>query len=281
MDFDICVFSRDKAPREPNAFLAWFDKQVERYFRDSDNDCDDISVCTPDMQHWYMQMLSHFPALGGRDSLSSQEAFIQTLGDVDEDEAEARVDEVLVNYVIAPDLIYIMGNWDLVDRLYALSREAAFECGLGFYDFLFNRVYFSETETMLMPDTDDGRVQYVTACILPSIEEAQECIAKRREQLCDEMQRYSAEPQYRRMKSPWLRWFYNEEAVFASREDMWKIVGTLLAILVVSGGIVYLSPIEYVWATAMCIMMGALIFLLIALVASLYHYYKTGHFLSE
>ena len=127
MSYDLCVYSKKAAPKTKSDFHQWYEKILEW-----DNDgCsyDDIAVCSIEMQQWYKYMLTHFPAMNGRDSESSIEEFSKANG-IEYDEAF----EMTADYSISPDLIYVAFGFSQAEEAYSVVLAKAKELGLGFYD---------------------------------------------------------------------------------------------------------------------------------------------------
>ena len=142
---------KEAAPHEADAFSAWHEEQTS-LDRESGITYDDISICPEELKRWYEVMLSHFPAMNGRDAESSQLAYTMMLGDIPF--VQARLEAHLTNYAVKSNLIFGECSWVLAKEVYELARTTAAECGLVFFDYSFGRVYFSETDVLRLPYED-------------------------------------------------------------------------------------------------------------------------------
>ena len=289
MGFCFFVCMKEAAPHEADAFSAWHEEQTS-LDRESGIAYDDISICPEELKRWYEVMLSHFPAMNGRDAESSQLAYTMMLGDIPF--VQARLEAHLTNYAVKSNLIFGECSWVLAKEVYELARTTAAECGLVFFDYSFGRVYFSETDVLRLPYEDVEYEKYSLSLplIIPMdyafswIEGAQGYIYGKPRDPSPDSSHDALQPfasQKKVYKSAWLRWFANDDGAFASHKDMWKIVGTLTAILVVGSVIINTTTLKAMWMPATIAVCIAITMLGVALVTSLLHYYKTGHFFAE
>ena len=62
MSYDLMVFERTKAPTTKKEFMAWYEKQTEW---EEEHDYQTISVSSPALQNWFMEMKEKFPPMNG------------------------------------------------------------------------------------------------------------------------------------------------------------------------------------------------------------------------
>ena len=62
MSYDLMVFERTKAPTTKKEFMAWYEKQMEW---EEEHDYQTISVSSPALQNWFMEMKEKFPPMNG------------------------------------------------------------------------------------------------------------------------------------------------------------------------------------------------------------------------
>ena len=112
MSYDLMVFEKTKAPTTKKEFIAWYEKQTEW---GEEHDYETISVSSPALQNWFMEMKEKFPPMNGE--------YAPNLDPLDEDEAED-LERHTVDYCIGYDVIYrkylIMGNGT---RAFAVAAE--------------------------------------------------------------------------------------------------------------------------------------------------------------
>lgn len=77
MSYDLMVFEKTKAPVTRNEFIAWYEKQTEW---SEDHDYQNISVSSPSLKNWFMEMINNFPPMNGD--------YSPNLDPLDEKEAE-------------------------------------------------------------------------------------------------------------------------------------------------------------------------------------------------
>ena len=77
MSYDLMVFEKTKAPTTKKEFIAWYEKQTEW---GEEHDYETISVSSPALQNWFMEMKEKFPPMNGE--------YAPNLDPLDEDEAE-------------------------------------------------------------------------------------------------------------------------------------------------------------------------------------------------
>lgn len=107
------VFEPSAAPREREAFLAWYRAQTEWSETHGYND---PSVASPNLRRWYEAITSVFPNMNGPD--------------VSDDDLSARHSD----YSIGTNVIYGAFAWSEAELAYDVVRRLAVEHNVGFYD---------------------------------------------------------------------------------------------------------------------------------------------------
>jgi len=186
MSFDICVFHSSAAPHQPIEFEKWY-RQITEW--DIYQEYDDVSVCQSDLQEWYKSMIRRFPVMNGRDQESSAQAFLAAHPEANGDEAEMLLENSMADYSLSQNLIYAAFNWDLASEVYMMARDEAFRLGLGFFDLSNNRVYFSSSDIMLMPDEYGNIPEPVAPLVDSTTEQVSGDISELRQQMRVDMYR--------------------------------------------------------------------------------------------
>ena len=122
MSYDLMVFEKTKAPTTKKEFIAWYEKQTEW---GEEHDYETISVSSPALQNWFMEMKEKFPPMNGE--------YAPNLDPLDEDEAED-LERHTVDYCIGYDVIYVAFSWSVADEAYELMRSLAQKHKVGFFD---------------------------------------------------------------------------------------------------------------------------------------------------
>lgn len=120
MSYDLMVFEKTKAPQTKEEFLEWFEEQTEW---GEDHDYRTISVSSPALQNWYMEMRKTFPPMNGDDA-----------SDEEEIEQDGRPEAYLTDYSIGREVIYAAFAWSVAQEAYELVRTLAQKHGVGFFD---------------------------------------------------------------------------------------------------------------------------------------------------
>ena len=107
------VFEPSAAPREREAFLAWYKAQTEWPETHGYND---PSVASPKLRGWYDAITKLFPNMNGPG--------------VSDDDVSARHSD----YSIGSDVIYAAFAWSEAEQAYDAVRRLAVEHEVGFYD---------------------------------------------------------------------------------------------------------------------------------------------------
>ncbi len=120
MSYDLMVFEKTKAPAAKKAFMAWYEKQVEW---GEEHDYNTISVSSPPLQSWFMEMIETFPPMNGEYAPASEL--------LDEDE---NLESHMADYSIGHDIIYAAFSWSVADEAYEQMRLLAQKHQVGFFD---------------------------------------------------------------------------------------------------------------------------------------------------
>jgi hypothetical protein len=114
MSYDLMVFEPTAAPREREAFIAWY--QVKTAWGEHDNYNDPKNVTSPRLSAWFHEMISIFPPLNG--PLRSR-----------------NVDDLkLADYCLGSTFVYVSFGWPQAEIAYQEVRRAAAAHGVGFFD---------------------------------------------------------------------------------------------------------------------------------------------------
>ena len=120
MSYDLMVFEKGKAPTSKKEFMVWYEKQVEW---SEEHDYKTISVSSPALQNWFMEMKDTFPPMDGE--------YAPDPDLLDEDE---NLESHTVDYCIGRDVIYVAFAWSVADEAYKLMRSLAQKHNVGFFD---------------------------------------------------------------------------------------------------------------------------------------------------
>lgn len=131
MSYDLMVFEKAKAPATKKEFIAWYEKQTEW---SEDHDYKTISVTSPALQNWFMEMKETFPPMNGE--------YAPAPDLLAEDES---LESHLVDYCIGRDVIYAAFAWSVAEEAYELMRRLAQKHNVGFYG-------VSEDDNIILPD---------------------------------------------------------------------------------------------------------------------------------
>ncbi len=120
MSYDLMVFEKTKAPATKKEFMQWYEKQTEW---EEEHDYQTISISSPALQNWFMEMKETFPPMNGE--------YAPSIESIDEDE---NLERHTVDYSIGYDIIYAAFSWSVVDEAYELMRSLAKKHNVGFFD---------------------------------------------------------------------------------------------------------------------------------------------------
>ena len=132
MSYDLMVFEKNKAPGTKKEFMAWFKKQTEW---NEEHDYESISVSSPALQNWFMEMKDTFPPMNGD--------YAPDVDVVDEDEI---LESHVTDYAIGREIIYAAFAWSVADEAYELMRKLAQKHDVGFFD------VSSDNGDIILPD---------------------------------------------------------------------------------------------------------------------------------
>jgi hypothetical protein len=119
MSYDLMVFNSNTAPKSELDFLEWYEKQAEW---NEDHSYDDPKVTSIELKNWFTEMIIEFPALNGP----------YAPPDIDD-----RIDEdgdIIADYSIGNDVIYVAFRWEVVESAYPKMLELAKVHKVGFFD---------------------------------------------------------------------------------------------------------------------------------------------------
>lgn len=120
VSYDLMVFEKTKAPETRAEFIAWYEKQTRW---EEEHDYQTITVSSPALQSWFMEMKAVFPPMNGEyapeDDLIEKDEIL-----------EAR----LTDYCIGRDVIYAAFAWSVAEEAYERTRMLAQKHGVGFFD---------------------------------------------------------------------------------------------------------------------------------------------------
>lgn len=117
MSFDLAVFAPEAAPRDRDAFIAWYFQQTEW---NEGHSYDDPAITTPGLRAWFFEMIKAFPAMNGPFAAHLNEDFEEPPRESD--------------YSIGKQMIYVGFAWSCADDAYELVRALAEKHKIGFYD---------------------------------------------------------------------------------------------------------------------------------------------------
>lgn len=120
MSYDLMVFEITKAPKTKKEFMDWYDRQTEWA---EEHDYETVSVTSPALQKWFMEMKDTFPQMNGK--FAPEEEAI-----ANDEDLESR----LTDYSIGYNVIYAAFSWSVADEAYEKVRTLAQKHGVGFFD---------------------------------------------------------------------------------------------------------------------------------------------------
>lgn len=120
MSYDLMVFEKSRAPKTKEEFMEWFEEQIEW---GEDHDYQTISVASPALQNWFMEMKETFPPMNGE--------FAPDDSALEED---AELESRMTDYSIGYDVIYAGFAWSVAEEAYEKMLELAGKHGVGFFD---------------------------------------------------------------------------------------------------------------------------------------------------
>ncbi|MBE1554015.1 hypothetical protein [Sporosarcina limicola] len=120
MSYDLMTFETSQAPQEKEAFMTWYEKQVEWKEGHGYNDA---RVCSPALQNFYNELTESFPNMNGNiddDTIDAME--------------EAGTDNRLTDYGLGTAVIYAAFAWSVAEEAYTTMRTVAQKHKVGFFD---------------------------------------------------------------------------------------------------------------------------------------------------
>ena len=135
MSANLLVFEKEKAPKQPIAFLKWFYTKAEW---GAERDYNDIVGTSQKLIDFYFELKEVFPPMNGK--YAPDDATI---------EADPGLEDRLTDYCIDDDLIYMAFAWSVADEAKDKVKELAFKHDLGYFD-MFN-VHLDEDTIMEIP----------------------------------------------------------------------------------------------------------------------------------
>ncbi|OWQ84377.1 hypothetical protein CDN99_24080 [Roseateles aquatilis] len=115
MSDDLMVFDPDPAPKDRDAFLAWYQEQAEW---GEDHSYDDPEVSTSPLRAWFLDMIQSYPAMNGPHASE----------DIPED------DTSVTDYSVGKVVIYAAFAWSLAEQAHEATFRLAAKHGVGFLD---------------------------------------------------------------------------------------------------------------------------------------------------
>jgi len=116
MSYDLAVFDPRKELRDRGEFENWYDERTEW---EDDLDFNEPSNATPALQAWFHEMRLTFKPMNGP---------------LAPEEPGSTAGELIADYTICTDLIYVAFSWGDVEKAYELCLELARKHQVGFLD---------------------------------------------------------------------------------------------------------------------------------------------------
>jgi hypothetical protein len=121
MSYDLMVFDPTAAPREQEAFMAWYDAQTQW---GEGHSYDNAQLTTPELRAWYDELRETFPAMNGPDSPLQQAANDSALWD----------DPHVTDYSVGRHVIYAAFAWSIAEQAREAVVSLAEKHRVGFFD---------------------------------------------------------------------------------------------------------------------------------------------------
>jgi hypothetical protein len=137
MSYDLMVFAPEAAPRDCEAFLAWYGQQTEWSEMHS---YDDPVVATPGLRAWFAEIVEQFPPMNGH------------LASDDPD------DPCVTDYSVGKNVIYAAFAWSQAGAARRAVVAAAAKHRVGFFDVSSDDpaiVFPGDSESAVQPAGDD------------------------------------------------------------------------------------------------------------------------------
>lgn len=113
MSYDLMVFDPSAAPRDPKAFLAWYDEQTEWT---EGHGYHDPSVTSPALRAFFLEMIQTFPALNGPYANDEHD------------------DPRSTDYAVGKHVIYAAFSWSQMEPAFRAMVALARRHDVGFFD---------------------------------------------------------------------------------------------------------------------------------------------------
>jgi hypothetical protein len=128
VSYDLVAFDPSIAPRDPEAFKAWFMAEKATY--------DGWPALSPALARFFDAMRAHYRSLNGPDVVGDDEDF-----------------DLVADYSFSPAVIVACFSWKKAEEVYPLFRKLAVETDVGFYDLSANdgEIHFPGTD--LLPES--------------------------------------------------------------------------------------------------------------------------------
>lgn len=117
MSYDLMVFAPDAAPKDRDAFMAWYRNITEWA---EGHDYNDPKNTSPLLADWYRDMIADFPAMNGPDAISDDDAAFDS--------------DRVTGYTCARSAIYADFRWSAAKQAYDSTLMYAAVHRVGFFD---------------------------------------------------------------------------------------------------------------------------------------------------
>jgi hypothetical protein len=131
MSYDLVAFDPAIAPREREAFKAWF--MAEKTSGEA------WASLSPPLMRFFEAMRVHYPSLNGPDVVSDNDDH-----------------DLVADYSFSPAVIVACFSWKKAEEVYPLFRSLAVANGVGFYDLSADDGEIHFPGTRLLPESGGG-----------------------------------------------------------------------------------------------------------------------------
>lgn len=143
MSYDLMVFNPRNAPKSETEFLHWYEKQAEW---EEKHNYDDPKVSSEELRNWFMEMINDFPPLNGP----------YPPNDIDDRIDNEDNDDVLTDYCIGRDIMYLAFGYSVAEKAYQKMFELAEKHKVGFFDASGNGdIFFPDENGKLVKISDE------------------------------------------------------------------------------------------------------------------------------
>ncbi|MGB0844987.1 MAG: hypothetical protein ACPGVN_09625 [Alphaproteobacteria bacterium] len=115
MSYDLMVFDPKVPPRNREAFMAWYNEFVKW---SEDHDHDNPEITPINIQNWFHEMRTHFPAMNGPFGISDDEIDNPKVSD----------------YCITTEGIYVSFSWSQAEEAHNMMYDLSEDHNIGFFD---------------------------------------------------------------------------------------------------------------------------------------------------